>query len=188
MNISGNELRKGDVVKLENKLWQCMTATHRTPGNLRAFVQAKLRNIKDGSQKEFRFSSTEKLEKVDLYERSMQFLYEDANSFVFMDTQSFEQVEIDRAVVGENSSYLTPDLVINIGFIEAAPTTLRFPQTMEFEVTEADPEIKGATASASFKSAKLSNGMNIQVPQFVKVGDVVKINTESGEYLERAKK
>lgn len=188
MHISGNELRKGDVIKLENKLWQCMVSTHRTPGNLRAFVQAKLRNIMDGSQKEFRFSSTEKLEKVDLHERPMQYLYEDANAYVFMDTQSYEQAEISKEIVGDNAVYLTPDLVISIGFIESSPTTLRFPQTMEFEVTEADPEIKGATASASYKSATLSNGQNIQVPQFVKIGDIVKINTESGEYLERAKK
>ncbi len=188
MNIQGNELRKGDVLMHDGNLWQCMVSTHRTPGNLRAFVQAKLRNIKDGSQKDFRFASTERLDKVDIFERKMQFLFNTDDMYTFMDTENFEQVEINKEAIGDQVVYLVPDLVISVAFYESTPITIRLPQTMEFTITEADPEIKGATASASFKSALLNNGQSIQVPQFVKVGDIVKINTENGEYLERANK
>jgi elongation factor P len=179
MHINGNELRKGDVLLFENKLWFCMSSVHRTPGNLRAFVQAVLRNIKEGNQKEVRFSATEKVEKVDVFDREMQYLYSDGDIFHFMDTKSYEQ---DKIV------YLQPDMLINVCFYEADPITIRLPQSMEYEITEADPEIRGATASASKKNATLSNGLNVQVPQFVNVGDRVRVNTETGEYLERVKK
>lgn len=188
MNISGNDLRKGDIILFETKLWHCMQATHRTPGNLRAFMQAKLRNIKDGTQKEVRFSATERLDKVDVFERDMQFLYAEGDTFHFMDNENYEQLEINREVLGDSAIYLSSNLNVKISFYESSPLGVRLPQTMEFEVTEADPEIKGATASASFKSATLTTGQVVQVPQFVKVGDRVKVNTETGEYLERVKK
>ncbi len=191
MHISGNELRKGDVLIMDGQLWQCLVSTHRTPGNLRAFVQAKMRHIKDGTQKEVRFSSTEKLDKVDIFERKMQFLYSADDMFTFMDTESYDQVEISREAIGDGAKYLTPDIVISVAFHETTPITIRLPQIMEFEVVEADPEIKGATASASFKSATIQAGeglITVQVPQFVKVGDWLKINTETDEYLERANK
>lgn len=188
MNISGNELRKGDIILHENKLWHCLQSVHRTPGNLRAFMQAKLRNIKDGTQKDVRFSSTERLEKVEVFEREMQFLYNDGDVYHFMDNQNFEQVEINKAMLADNAVYLSPNMNVQITFYEGSPLGIKLPQTLEFEVVEADPEIKGATASSSFKSATLSTGQVVQVPQFVKVGDKVKVNTESGEYLERVKK
>jgi elongation factor P len=188
MFINGNELRKGDVILFENKLWMCLSSVHRTPGNLRAFVQAVLRNLREGNQKEVRFSATERVEKVDVFEREMQFLYSDGDVFHFMDTENFEQLELSRSIIGDKEPYLQPDMKLNMSFYEADPLTIRLPQSMEFDVVEADPEIKGATASASKKSATLSNGLSIQVPQFVNVGDRVKINTESGEYLERAKR
>lgn len=188
MNISGNDLRKGDIILFENKLWHCMQAVHRTPGNLRAFMQAKLRSIKDGNQKDVRFSATERVEKVDVFEREMQFLYAEGDTFHFMDTKNYEQIEISRELLGEHAVYLSANLNVNITFYESSPLGVRLPQTMEFEVTEAEPEIKGASASASFKSATLSNSQTVQVPQFVKVGDRVRVNTETGEYLERVKK
>lgn len=187
MQINGNDLRKGDVVELENKIWQCMTATHRTPGNLRAFIQAVMRNVKDGTQKEFRFSSTEKLEKIDLIGREMQYLYNDGDMFHFMDTKNFEQIEISRSMIGDKEPYLTPDLIVQVTFQETSPISIELPKTMEFEVVECDPEIKGGTATASYKKSKLNNGVNVDVPQFVKQGDKVRINTETGEYLERVK-
>lgn len=188
MFINGNELRKGDVLLFENKLWFCMSSVHRTPGNLRAFVQAVLRNIKEGNQKEVRFSATEKVEKVDVFDREMQYLYSDGDVFHFMDTKSYEQVEISKDLIGDRVVYLQPDMLINVCFYEADPITIRLPQSMEYEITEADPEIRGATASASKKNATLSNGLGVQVPQFVNVGDWVRVNTETGEYLERVKK
>lgn len=188
MNINGNELRKNDVIVVDKILWQCLVSTHRTPGNLRAFIQAKMRNLRDGTQKEFRFSSTEKLEKVDVFDREMQFLFAEGDTYTFMDTENYEQVEMSKSQVGDGVNYLKAECVINVSFYEGKPVTVRFPNTMEFTVASADPEIKGATAAASFKSATLDNGLNIQVPQFVREGDKVKINTETGEYLERVKK
>jgi elongation factor P len=186
--MQGNELRKGTVLLHEGKLWQCMESHHRTPGNLRAFVQAKMRNIRDGSQKEFRFASTEKLDQVDVFERKMQFLYNEGDTYHFMDTENFDQTEISKEAIGDSVKWLQPDMVISVLFHEATPITITLPQSLEFEVVECDPEIKGASANASYKNATLPNGVNIQVPQFVKVGDVIKINTESGEYLERVKR
>jgi elongation factor P len=125
---------------------------------------------------------------VDVFEREMQFLYSDGDAFHFMDTKSFEQIEIPKDLIGDRVVYLQPDMLINVSFYEADPITIRLPQSMEFEVTEADPEIRGATASASKKNATLSNGLSVQVPQFVHVGDRVRVNTDTGEYLERVKK
>lgn len=188
MNVAGNELRKGDFVQFENKLWQCMMVTHRTPGNLRAFVQVKLRNILDGNQKEVRFSSTESVEKVDIVERKMQFLYHVGDAYHFMDTENFEQIELNASMIGDSVKFLTADLVISVCFHETTPLTIKLPNTMEFNIVEAEPEIKGASATTSYKNAKMDNGASVLVPQFVKVGDRIKINTETGEYLERAKK
>lgn len=186
--MQGNELRKGACVKLENKVWQCMEAQHRTPGNLRAFIQAKMRNLQDGSQKEFRFSSTEKLEQIDVFARKMQYLYSDALRLHFMDIENYEQVEFAKSGVGDALNYLSENLILSVLFVDNLPINIQLPSTLEFEIVEADPEIKGATAAASYKSAKTVNGLAVQVPQFVKVGDVIKINTETGEYLERVKK
>ncbi|EKD50328.1 MAG: hypothetical protein ACD_62C00572G0001 [uncultured bacterium] len=186
--MQGNDLRKGNVIKLENKLWLAMSVEHRTPGNLRAFIQAKMRSIGDGTQKEFRFSSTERLEQVDIFERKMQYLYSDGDVYNFMDTENFEQIELSKETIGDYAIYLTPEMNISVAFCENNPITVKLPTTMDFEVVEADPEIKGATASASYKSATLSNGLNVQVPQFVKVKDVIRINVEKGEYQERVKR
>lgn len=188
MNVNGNELRKGYVINFENKLWTCLSVEHRTPGNLRAFVQVKARNVKDGTQKDFRFSSTEKIERVSIIERKMQFLYADGSTYNFMDTENFEQIELSRETLGDNVNYLTPELVIGVTFYETTPIGIALPQTLDFEVVETDPEIKSATASASYKSATLSNGLQVQVPQFVKQGDTLRINTETGSYQERVKK
>lgn len=186
--MNGNELRKGTVIKHEGKLWQCMSAAHRTPGNLRAFIQAKMRNVEDGLQKEFRFASTERLEQVDIFERKMQFLYADGDTYHFMDTENYEQIEISKETLGDDVIFLAPEMTIGISFFETRPISINLPNSMDFAVVDADPEIKGATAAASYKSATLDNGLVIQVPQFVKPGDRVRINVETREYQDRVKK
>ncbi len=186
--MQGNELRKGTVIKHEGKLWQCMSAAHRTPGNLRAFIQAKMRNVEDGSQKEFRFASTERLEQVDIFDRQMQYLYNEGDVYHFMDTENYEQIELSKDLIGDDVIFLVPEMVITVLFHETRAISLSLPTSRDFEVVEADPEIKGATASASYKSATLNNGLTIQVPQFVKVGDRVRINVETRDYQDRVKK
>lgn len=186
--MTGNDIRKGMYIKYESKLYQVMSAIHRTPGNLRAFMQVKLRNLDDGTQKDVRFSATEKIETIDIFERKMQFLYGEGESYHFMDTENYEQVELYAKDIGDDVVFLQPEMEVHISFYESKAMGVRFPQSMEFEVVECDPEIKGATATAQYKPAKLSNGIDVKVPGFVNVGDWIKINTETREYQERVKK
>jgi len=188
MNISGNELRKGDVILYQDKLWVCLQSEHRTPGNLRAFIQAKLRNVVAGNQMDARFSSTEKLERVDLFVHTMQFLYADDSFYHFMNVKTYDQVVLSKELIGEQAQFLAPEMQLEITFYEDTPISVKLPQTMDFKVVRADPEIKGATASAQKKSCTLENGMAIQVPSFVREGDTLKINTETLEYVERVKR
>ena len=186
MNIQATQLRPGTVVVHEGKLWQCLQSIHKTPGNLRAFVQAKMRSILDGSQKEFRFSSTETLDKVDLRERSMQFLYSD-EFYHFMDSENYEQSQLSPELLGDAAKFLLPETVVRVTFYEDKPIGVVLPKNMTFKVIEADPAMKTASASTSFKNAKIETGVTVQVPQFVSVGDRIVITTETGEYSERAK-
>ncbi|MDO8518561.1 MAG: elongation factor P [Deltaproteobacteria bacterium] len=186
MNISATQLRPGTVVQHDGKLWQCLQAIHKTPGNLRAFVQAKMRSVVDGVQKEFRFSSTETLEKVSLRERPMQFLYAD-EFYHFMDSENFEQIQLSPELLGDAVKYLLPETVVKVTFHEELAIGVVLPKSMTFTVIEADPGMRTASASSSFKNAKIETGVVVQVPQFVSSGDRIVIDTESGEYSERAK-
>jgi len=188
MQISANSLRKDDVLQLPDGLYVCLKAEHRTPGNKRAFMQAILRRVSDRIQKDMKFSATERLEKIDLIERPMQYLYHDGDIYHFMDTQNYNQVELSKDFIGDATVFLTEEMNLNVTYHEETPISIRLPKTMDFEIIEADPEIKGATASAQYKNAKIDNGLDIKVPGFVKIGDMVRINTETLEYMERVKK
>ncbi len=188
MGIPANQLKPGMVIDHEGKLWQCLQSIHKTPGNLRAFIQAKMRNVKDGTQKEFRFSSTETLERINLMEREMQYLYADDDFVHFMDTSNYEQVQINKSMLGDSINYLLPDSLIKVTFHETSPIGVSLPPTLQFKVTEADPGMKNATASASYKNATIETGLVIQVPQFIDAGDIIRIDTTTGEYRERVSK
>lgn len=186
--ISANQLKPGNVIEHEGKLWQCLASVHKTPGNLRAFVQAKMRGVLDGIQKEFRFSSTETLERVSLRDRPMQYLYADGDFFHFMDTNDYEQVQLSRGLLGDSINYLLPDAQVKVTFYEDKPIGLALPATMAFKIIEAEPGMKSATASASFKNAKIETGVTVRVPQFIDVGDRIVVDTTTGEYIERSTK
>lgn len=186
MSLTAHQLRPGMYIEYEAKLWLCLEAVHKTPGNKRGFVQAKLRNVMDGNQKEFKFSSSEALERATLKARTMQYLYEDSGVFHFMDQASFEQFELAGEVIGNYSVYLTPDIQVDVTFHDDKAIGIKLPSSLEFDVVEAEPNMKSATASAQFKNAKIENGLEVKVPQFVEVGDRIKINPETGEYIERA--
>lgn len=186
MGIPANQLKPGMMIDHDGKLWQCLQSIHKTPGNLRAFIQAKMRNIKDGTQKEFRFSSTDNLERVTLRERPMQYLYSDADFYHFMDTENYEQIQLTRTTLGNTVNYLLPDSQIKVTFYEETPVGISLPTTMDFKIIEAEPGLKSATASASFKNAKIETGLTIRVPQFVDVDDRIRVDTQTGEYVERA--
>lgn len=176
------------IIEHEGKLWQCLEAIHKTPGNKRAFVQAKLRNIPDGNQMVTKFSSTESLERAHLREKTMQFLYADDEFFNFMNTENYEQIQVGKALLGDSANYLLPETQVNVTFYEEMPVGVHLPTTMEFEVTEAEPNLKTATATAAYKNAKIETGGTVKVPPFIEAGERIIVNTETGEYVSRAKK
>lgn len=187
MAFTAHQLRPGMTIEFESRLWVCMDAVHKTPGNKRGFVQAKLRSILDGNQKDVKFSSTEVLERIELVTRAMQFLYEDGGQFYFMDTKNYEQVALSTELVGAGANYLLPDTNIEVTFHEEKAIGIKLPSSLEFKIIEAEPNMKSATASAQFKNAKIETGVSIKVPQFIEVGERVRINPETSEYIERAK-
>jgi elongation factor P len=164
-----------------------MDFQHRTPGNLRAFVQAKLRNVKTGSSTEVRFSSTENIERAMLEEHEMEYMYSDGDMHHFMNTETYDQIALDAETLGDAMDYLVAGAKIKIEFFENAPMGVELPPAVELTVIETAPELKGATASNSPKPAKLETGVTIQVPPFIKEGDRIRVDPTKGVYLERAK-
>lgn len=160
---------------------------HRTPGNLRAFVQAKLRNLKSGSSTEVRFSSTENVERATLGQHEMEYLYSDGEMHHFMNTETFEQTALDAEALGDAVGFLAPGTRIKVQFFDDQPIGVELPAAVELTVVETQPQLKRATATSSSKPAKLETGMTIQVPPFIKEGDKIRVDPTKGVYLERAK-
>ena len=179
-------MRKGMLVKVGNDLFRVLDLQHVTPGNLRGFVRVKFRNIRNGSLSDQKLRSEDTIERATLDEREMQYLYRDGDSFHFMDTASFEQLHIQEEVLGDSVNYLIPDSLIKVEFYGTEPVGIELPQTVDLTVEDTAPGIKGATASAQVKPARLETGLVVQVPPFVNTGDKIRVNTETGEYLSRA--
>jgi elongation factor P len=184
--MKANDIRNGQILRIEGKLFRVLSFQHRTPGNLRAFVQAKLRDLKSGAQNEFRFSSTEELERVSLDTRQMQYLYHDAAGYHFMDNDTYDQVALTDDVVGDVMPYVIAESVVVMEWFDGAPVGLELPAAVELKIVETAPGIKGATASAQKKPAKLETGLVVQVPSFIEEGEKIRISTETGDYLGRA--
>jgi elongation factor P len=174
------------LVKFGEDLFRVLDLQHVTPGNLRGFVRAKFRNIRTGSLSDQKLRSEDSIERATLDEREMQYLYKDGESFHFMDTSTFEQLHIHAEALGESVNYLVPDALITVEFYGSEPVGIELPQTVDLKVEDTVPGIKGATASAQVKPARLETGLIVQVPPFVNTGDVIRVSTETGEYLSRA--
>ncbi len=185
-SIQATRLRKGNLIKLGNDLFRVLDLQHFTPGNKRGFVQSRLRNIRTSTLTDHKFRSEDDVERATLDERDMQYLYSDGSSYHFMDTGTFEQTHIAADVLGDSVNYLKADSVIKVEFYGSEPVGVELPQTVDLKVEETVPGIKGATASAQVKPARLETGLVIQVPPFVNNGDLVRVNTETGEYQSRA--
>jgi len=183
--ISATELRPGMIVIHNGELHRTHSVVHKTPGNLRGFVQAKLRSLRTGSMNEHRFRSEDRIEKASLDTHEMQYLYSDSAGHHFMNQETYDQVRLDDDVVGETMKYLLPETVITVDFYEGNPVSVELPTTVNLRIVETEPGMKGATASASYKPAKLETGLLVQVPQFVEAGTVIKIDTRDDSYLER---
>lgn len=185
-SIAATRLRKGNLIRHNGDLCRLLDVQHVTPGNLRGFVRAKMRNMRNQSLIDHRFRSEDVVDKATLDEREMQYLYSDGSDYYFMDTSSYEQIHLSEESLGDSMQYLLPESTIRVEFFEGTPVGIELPQTVDLEVIDTVPGIKGATASAQVKPAKLATGLVVNVPAFINTGDVVRINTESGEYLARA--
>jgi elongation factor P len=174
------------LINVEQNLFRVLEVQHVTPGNLRGFVRVKLRNIRNGSLSDQKLRSEDTLERATLDEREMQYLYHEGEDYHFMDTSSYEQIHISSEALGDSVNYLKPEMTIQVEFYGEEPVGIELPQTVDLKVLDTAPGIKGATASAQVKPATLETGLVVQVPPFVNNGDLIRVNTETGEYLSRA--
>jgi elongation factor P len=186
MMISATQIRSGTLIIHNGELHRVHDVIHKTPGNLRGFVQVKMRNLRSGAMNEHRFGSTDRVEKASLDERDMEYLYSDSAGHHFMDQENYEQVMLTDEVIGEMMAYLLPNTVIRVDFYEGNPVGIELPNTVTLRVAETQPGMKGATASASYKPARLETGLQVMVPQFIEAGTLIKIDTRDNSYLERA--
>src|SRR5579875_3039343 len=184
--IPATQIRPGMIVKFNNELHTVFSMVHRTPGNLRGFVQAKMRNLRSGSMIEHRFSSEDKVERVTLEQHEMEFLYADGDSYYFMNTETFDQTFLTKDLLGDSTLYLIPNLKVDVEFYEGKAISVELPPSIEMTVVETEPGIKGATVSNVTKPAKMDTGLVVQVPPFINQGERIRVNTTEGAYLERA--
>ena len=184
-SIQATRLRKGMLIKLGNDLFRILDLHHLTPGNKRAHIQARLRNIRTLTLADEKFRAEEDVERATLDEREMQYLYNDGDLYYFMDTTTYEQIHISQEALGESKNYLVPEAIIRVEFYDVEPVGIELAPTVDLTVTETVPGIKGATASAQVKPATLETGLVVSVPSFINEGDKIRVSTETGEYQSR---
>jgi elongation factor P len=183
--MQANALRAGMCVLHNNEVCSIMSVTHRTPGNLRAFVQVRMRTLKNGTSFEHRFASTESVERAILDTVPMEYLYSDGSGHHFMSQETYEQVALTDDALGDTLLYLLPNSVIKVDFYEGMPVGIELPNTVILEIVETEPGMKGATASSSYKPAKMQTGLVVQIPPFVEAGAKIEIDTRENKYLRR---
>jgi elongation factor P len=184
--LQATRLRKGMIIKLDGELFRIHDLMHVTPGNLRGFVRVKARNLRTQAMSEQKLRSEDVIERATLDEKQMQYLYSDGAGFHFMDTDTYDQIHMSAETLGDSVGFLKPEMTIRVEFYGAEPVGIELPQTVDLKVVETVPAIKGATASAQMKPATLETGVIVQVPPFIDQGDLVRVNTGTGEYLSRA--
>jgi elongation factor P len=184
-SIQATRLRKGMLIKVGDNLFRIIDLHHLTPGNKRAHIQVRMRNIRTMTLADEKFRAEDDVERATLDEREMQYLYNDGDHYYFMDTSSYEQIHIAAEALSDSVNYLIPDAVIRVEFYDAEPVGIELPPTVDLLVKETVPGIKGATASAQVKPATLETGLVISVPSFINEGDRIRVNTETGEYQGR---
>ena len=186
MNVQATQLRPGMVVRHNGDICTVHKTEHRTPGNKRGFVQAKLRNHRSGAMVEEKFASEDLLSKVMLESQEMQYLYADGETFHLMNTETFEQIELSREQLGDQVNYMIVDTVLNVQLLDGVPFNLDLPASVDLKVIETEPAIKSATVTNVTKPAKTETDLVVQVPQFIKEGESIRVNTADGTYLGRA--
>ncbi|MBA3601668.1 MAG: elongation factor P [Acidobacteria bacterium] len=187
MAQSANDIRKGMVILFEGTPCKVMEFRHHTPGNLRAMVQTRLRNLLTGSSFEHRFRSNDTLDRVVLEQHDMEYLYSDGSHHHFMNTENYEQISLTEDELGDAAQWLMPGLKIQVEFYNETPIGVQLPASMELTITDTEPVMKGATASNSNKPATLENGVTLYVPPFMTVGERIRVNPSESKYMERVK-
>jgi elongation factor P len=183
---TANDIRKGMAINYNGDIAVVLDAQHRTPGNLRAFVQATIRSIRTGKSSDVRFSSTEKIEVVPLQTRRMDFSYKDGEDYVFSDPETFETITLPPDIVGDAKNYLVENASVTVTFVENKAVQIELPPSVVLTVTESPDYVRGDSASNVQKPITLETGIVVQAPLFIKTGEKIKIDTRSGKYLERA--
>lgn len=184
--ISSNDFRTGVTVEIDNDVWQVVDFQHVKPGKGAAFVRAKMRNLRTGAVIERTFNAGEKLPKAHIDRRDMQFLYYSDGSYHFMDNETYEQQELSAEQLGDAVNFLKENMNIAVMFFQEIIIGLDLPTSVELRVVETDPGIRGDTATGGSKPAKLETGYTVRVPLFIEEGDVLRIDTRTGDYIERA--
>jgi elongation factor P len=174
------------IIRHNNDLFTIHKAEHRTPGNLRAFVQARMRNLRTGSLVDHRFRSEDTVERANIDEIEMQYLYSDGDSYYFMNTANYEQINLHKESVGDRAAYLVPDILLKVDFFEGRPVDIQLPPTVDLKVVQTEPGIKGGSATNVTKPATLETGVVVQVPPFIDAGETIRVDTTEGKYVERA--
>ena len=187
--IKNIDIRKGMVyVGEDGLLYQCLDRDLNTPGNWRAILQLKVRNLKTGSITQSRVRPDDKVELAYLETREMQYSYREGDDLIFMDTETFDQMPLPALFIGDQVGFLRENDIVKVVVYEGKPLSCEIPATVELKVTDTEPGIKGATAAAQYKAATVETGIKIDVPSFINIGDIIKIDTAEGKYLARASK
>jgi len=187
MKIQAIEIKPGNVLEQDGKLWLVLKRELVQPGKGGAFAQVEMRDLRAGNKTVERYRTQETVERVQLDEKEMQFLYFEGDQATFMDNESYEQIQINREMIGDPADFLRDGMVCTVMLYEGSPLSCELPQTVTMQVVEADPVVKGQTASSSYKPGKLENGRRVMIPPHIEAGTRVVVNTADGSYVERAK-
>ena len=187
MFVQATQLRVGTLIVYRDDLHRIMELIHVTPGNKRGFVQTKLRNLRTGLQTENKFRSDDKIERATLDQQDMQYLYESGGTYHFMNAESYEQIELSQDSLGQAVQFLAPNLMIKVDLHNGQPVGISLPKTVDLRVEDTPPSLKGATVNNELKPATTETGLVVRVPGFIEIGETVRVDTETGNYLSRAK-
>jgi elongation factor P len=187
MKLKATQLRKGMIIEFNDDLYQLTEVFHNTPGKGQASVQTKMKNIRSGVNAEYRFRSGETAIKASLESKEMEYLYQDGEDFYFMNVETYDQLALRVDILGDAVSYLLPNIRVVVNFYQNSPIGVEMPGSVELRVTDTEPQLKTATVTSSYKPAILETGLKVQVPPFISEGDVIRIDTSDGKYLERVK-
>jgi elongation factor P len=187
MALPATQIRRGMVIVFEGDPCRIIEFRHHTPGNLRAMVQAKLKNLRTGNNFEHRFRAADSIDPASMETHDLEFLYQGGDTYHFMNTENYDQLEMDEEALGDNAQWMQPGMKIQAEYYDGRPVGIRLPNALTLEVVDTAPVMKTATKTASTKPAKLENGVTINVPEFIGTGDRVRVNPATGEYQERSK-